>query len=207
MSSASPFPLGAARDQMEGTHERALRELNFESVFSIRLGSAERDVCRRLETNLVCRPSFEYGLRLMASPRLCPHAPENDASIAHRSVDDVQRHCGRDQCKGERRPVSDLQITGASRERSFRHVHRDDELTWKEDGVLFRARGRNSMKLCDWNGPLTTQALQDNARVQSGERHRHVRGIGGNAGITRPENCMHARVTTNGTAPTSWEPL
>jgi len=103
------------------------------------------------------------GERLLAAaqpPRHRPDATGREPGLAHLAADDVQRGGDRHHREVERRPVADLEVARAPRERRARHPDRGDQLARQERGLAVRSVARHDVEILERHRAVAARSAQ-----------------------------------------------
>ncbi len=99
---------------------------------------------------------------------------------------EVQRRGHADQGEGVGGPVAHLAVARAGGPRQRGDVDGGDQLAVGQRGVRARVLAGQPVQVRDRHDPLAVGTQHPHRRVQRAQRDRHVRGVGGDAGVRGP---------------------
>jgi hypothetical protein len=155
------------------------------------IGEGRRD--RRLQRlDIVQRRAAQCRLGRCQPPGLVSHATQCQSRRADALA--VGRDRGRrgDQSELIGLPVANLQVMRCPPCFLRRHLDSDDQVTALERRVALRRVAGKAVEIAERDRPLAAAPARDDVGVQCRKRHRHVGGMGGNAGLRPAENRMVA---------------
>ncbi len=109
------------------------------------------------------------------------HRAEGDPGARHHAVRQVQHHGDGGQREGVRRPVAGLAVGRGQSGGGRGQDHAGDQLARVDLRVPLGVHAGQPVEVGGGHAPGALGAVQLHARVEGGQRHRHVRGVGGDA--------------------------
>src|SRR5438132_5641150 len=178
----------ACRRHLEGVGETAPGELDFERVLALGFCVAERRLGRLSEGRVVRRLTHEHRFGLGSPPRLRADTAQRDARARHLARR-AREHDGRRR-QGElvRRPVAKLQVHLTTSRDGRRQRHVRDEIAGLEHGLTLWCIAGQKMEVADRYRTRAVLPLHVDRRFQCRQPHAHVRRIGRDAVLARPED-------------------
>jgi hypothetical protein len=119
-------------------------------------------------------------------------AAERQPRLRDRIAVKLQSRGNRHQRKRIGQPVADFQIRIVLGEALRRKLDRRDDLVGVQIGVALRRIAGQAVEIGKRHGALALGAGDVNSRRQRGERHAHIGRMGGDAGLARAEDGVHA---------------
>ena len=140
---------------------------------------------------LVRWPAEQQPLGLTGPPRLGSNASERQPDLSHGLVLHLQRRGDRDERERVGRPVADLAVSGAGRQR-WRQLNRGDQLPRRQRVLDMWGVAGKAVEISHRNAASPAGATDLNDGIQSRQCHAHVGGMCCNAGLAHPEDGVAA---------------
>src|SRR6266849_5908982 len=183
---------GPARRLRQRAHDAAPRQLDLEIVMPEAARIAQHGLGRPQEILRRWRRSVEPCLGFTVAPWLVRDPAEREPRLLDRAGLDIEPD--RDRHEGERirQAIADLEIGVVVGKAFGRQLDRRDDLVRPQIAVELRRIARQTMEIGKRDAALAALAGRQHARLEGGERDAHVRGVGGDAMLARPQDRVHA---------------
>ena len=150
-----------------------------------------------------CRVEAGAGQRRLDpgdAPGLGPDPAQGDARLPDAGAVHLERHRGRHDRELEGGPVAHLEVVRAPCRRAGRHRDGGDHLARLEHRLEVRGGVGQAVEVDERHGALPAGPAHLDRRVERHQRHREVRGVGGDAMLARAEHGVPAVLAADGGA-------
>ncbi|EAU69311.1 hypothetical protein STIAU_8041 [Stigmatella aurantiaca DW4/3-1] len=126
------------------------------------------------------------------APGLGAHASQRQAHLPDDAAFHLQDGGHRGEREGIGGPVPHLDVERALRGGQRGHVHREHQLAVLQHRLPLGRGARQQVEVGEGHGALPLGALDAHGGAQGGQGHAHVRGVGGDAGLTHAQHGVAA---------------
>jgi hypothetical protein len=171
----------------------ALRAMgDLEVVVALAFGAGEQPVGECRKGLFRCRLAGEFGFRQAVAPRLVGDAAERHAHVDDHAVLNVQCCSDRDEREGIGEPVAQLQVAVMGCEVIALQPDGNDDLAVAHGVVALGVVAGQTVEIGEGNVAPAFRALDFDHGCEGGERHAHVRRVGGDAVFAGAEDGVDA---------------